>query len=376
MSLLLISTLSVISVNASDATPTGIHYYGDPITIPEGDFASYERDNNGDYYIHYDLNNPDFFGYSYMRLEVEYTSQTRYFIYDGGWKDEENGEPVPDIIITDNQAEKHWSKALGGSIPLSYAGISTELPVNITDNGLSEPELTGYNSVTLDGRNTVINRVSVSDGRIYQEFDAEYAFNQLIGPGTVFSILRSGVKYSGSYNAGEKEFVLSGIKGDKISVKPQFIIRQSASEPVKNGKINAVLYVTGTTLDIPLTVINSENDVTASEPEIIGGATKIAEEVQVDPVKLKKLTPGRKRFTVKWQRDITVSGYEIQYSLKKGFPKKSRRTVTVKGGKSNRLIVKKLKTNKKYFVRIRAFETVNGVKHFSKWSAAKSVKTK
>ena len=38
--------------------------------------------------------------------------------------------------------------------------------------------------------------------------------------------------------------------------------------------------------------------------------------------------------------------------------------------------LKKLKSKKKYFVRIRTYKTVNGKKVYSSWSKAKTVKTK
>ena len=37
---------------------------------------------------------------------------------------------------------------------------------------------------------------------------------------------------------------------------------------------------------------------------------------------------------------------------------------------------KKLKPKKKYYVRVRTYKTVNGVKFYSEWSSAKSVKVK
>ena len=38
--------------------------------------------------------------------------------------------------------------------------------------------------------------------------------------------------------------------------------------------------------------------------------------------------------------------------------------------------ITKLKKNKKYYVQIRTYKTVNGKKCYSKWSAKKSIKTK
>ena len=70
----------------------------------------------------------------------------------------------------------------------------------------------------------------------------------------------------------------------------------------------------------------------------------------------------------------TGDGYQIQYSLKKNM--KGKKTVTVKGSANVKKTIKKLKKNKRYYVRVRAFKTINGVKQYSAWSAKKNIKTK
>lgn len=90
--------------------------------------------------------------------------------------------------------------------------------------------------------------------------------------------------------------------------------------------------------------------------------------------KLSKVKKGKKSFTANWKKVNGVDGYQIQYSTKKSFKKK--KTVTVKSAKTVKKRIKKLKSNKKYYVRIRAYKTINGKKQYSKWSAKKAVKTK
>ena len=48
----------------------------------------------------------------------------------------------------------------------------------------------------------------------------------------------------------------------------------------------------------------------------------------------------------------------------------------LKNTKKNKIALKKLKSNKKYYVRVRAYKNINGKKHFGKWSkkTAKIVK--
>ena len=88
----------------------------------------------------------------------------------------------------------------------------------------------------------------------------------------------------------------------------------------------------------------------------------------------KKLTAGKKRFTVQWKKDKKADGYQVQYSTDKKF-KKNVKSVNV-SKKSTKATVKKLKKGKTYRVRIRSYKKINGKKYYSGWSKMKSVKVK
>ena len=92
-------------------------------------------------------------------------------------------------------------------------------------------------------------------------------------------------------------------------------------------------------------------------------------------LRVKKLVSKRKALVVYWNKIANVSGYQIQVATDKKF-KKNKKTVTVAKQKASKKTVKKLKAKKKYFVRVRAYKTVNGKKSYGKWSKVKSVKTK
>ncbi|MBQ9531693.1 MAG: leucine-rich repeat protein [Eubacterium sp.] len=91
---------------------------------------------------------------------------------------------------------------------------------------------------------------------------------------------------------------------------------------------------------------------------------------------LKKVTKGKKSFKATWNKKSSVAGYQIQYSTSKSFTKKTSKKKTVKGAKKTSVTVKKLKGNKKYYVRIRTYKTVSGTKYYSAWSTSKTVTTK
>ena len=121
----------------------------------------------------------------------------------------------------------------------------------------------------------------------------------------------------------------------------------------------------------------SESATTPSttQPTTKPSTTKNTETVKPKKTSIKKLSKGKKKFTVTWAKVSGVKGYQIQYSSDKKF-KKNNKSVTVTKQKKTKATVKKLKSKKKYYVRVRTYKTVNGKKIYSSWSKVKSVKTK
>lgn len=77
---------------------------------------------------------------------------------------------------------------------------------------------------------------------------------------------------------------------------------------------------------------------------------------------------GKGRVNVSWNRVTGAKGYQVQYSRKKNFA--SAKTVKVSSGKKVKAIVKKLKSKKTYYFRVRATAGSNT----GKWSAVRKVK--
>ncbi len=91
-----------------------------------------------------------------------------------------------------------------------------------------------------------------------------------------------------------------------------------------------------------------------------------------------KIAAKSRGFTVKWKKvSKGITGYQVQYSTSKKFTNKTTKTVSKS---KTSLKVKKLKANKKYYVRVRTYKTYNingeNVKVYSGWSKVKTVKTK
>ncbi|MGN1123765.1 MAG: GH25 family lysozyme [Eubacterium sp.] len=83
----------------------------------------------------------------------------------------------------------------------------------------------------------------------------------------------------------------------------------------------------------------------------------------------------KKKIIISWKKDKLVSGYQLQYSTSKKFYKSKSKTVTV-SKKNTSKAVSKLKSGKKYYVRVRAYKTINGKKVYGNWSSVKSIKVK
>lgn len=98
---------------------------------------------------------------------------------------------------------------------------------------------------------------------------------------------------------------------------------------------------------------------------------------KINPPKtaISKLSAGSKSFRVTWRKKLAqVTGYQIEYSLKKSFA--NSKTATIKDKTTVSKLIKNLKAGKTYYVRIRTYKTVGSAEYYSAWSAAKSVKVK
>ena len=91
--------------------------------------------------------------------------------------------------------------------------------------------------------------------------------------------------------------------------------------------------------------------------------------------KIKKLTSKKANLTITWSKISGVKGYQIQVATDKKF-KKNKKTVTIKKQKTTKKTIKKLKSGKKYYVRIRTYKISKNKKVYSSWTKAKKVKIK
>ena len=169
--------------------------------------------------------------------------------------------------------------------------------------------------------------------------------------------------YSASFVEETDFFFDPGPLGDNAAYRSvSVIVKGTKQDEVKDSEVATKPSESATT---PST----------TQPTTKPSTTKNNKTVKPKKTSIKKLSKGKKKFTVTWAKVSGVKGYQIQYSSDKKF-KKNNKSVTVTKQKTTKATVKKLKSKKKYYVRVRTYKTVNGKKIYSSWSKVKSVKTK
>ncbi len=114
--------------------------------------------------------------------------------------------------------------------------------------------------------------------------------------------------------------------------------------------------------------------VTAKATSAYKSATK---KITIYAIPAKMKTPtvkaGKKKLSVSWKKDSKADGYQIQYSTSSKF--KKAKTVSC-SKKTVKTTLKKLKSGKKYYVRIRAYKKIGSKKYYGSYSKVKNILTK
>ncbi|MBR3273351.1 MAG: fibronectin type III domain-containing protein [Clostridia bacterium] len=86
-----------------------------------------------------------------------------------------------------------------------------------------------------------------------------------------------------------------------------------------------------------------------------------------------KATGGRKQFTVKWKKQKNITGFQIEYSLHRDFANSTK--MYIRSDSTLSATVKKLKSGRTYYVRVRTYNKRKNRLFFSAWSEAVTVNT-
>ena len=121
---------------------------------------------------------------------------------------------------------------------------------------------------------------------------------------------------------------------------------------------------------------NDQNQTQVQQPAANNNAQAPAATAAVTaPQKVKGVKVTNKagnKVKVKWNTVAGVDGYQIQYTYKKGFNKKVKK-VNVNNATKASKVIKKMKVGKKVYVKVRAYQNVNGQKVFGNFSKVKKL---
>ena len=155
-----------------------------------------------------------------------------------------------------------------------------------------------------------------------------------------------------------------------VAKKPAVTVKNTAGTKIAS----TVTYAKGRTSvgKYAVTVkINSAN---------YSGSKTIYFKINPKGTSISKLTAGKKSFTVKWSKQSAkmstsrITGYQYRYSTSSKMT--NAKTYTVNGYSKTSAKKASLISKKYYYVQVRTYKTVSGVKYYSAWSKAKKVKTK
>ena len=91
-------------------------------------------------------------------------------------------------------------------------------------------------------------------------------------------------------------------------------------------------------------------------------------------VKSVKKASSRKLNVVWASHKTQTTGFQVRYATTKKFKSGTYKTVTLTSKSATSKALTKLKAGKTYYVKVRAYKTVDGKKIYSSWSKVKSAK--
>ena len=287
--------------------------------------------------------------------------------YDVSYKD--NIQPGTGAVIV--TGKRNWTGSASAQFAILADGQKIELNSNNTVITLEKESYTA----TGDAIEAKVTSV-VCDNITLKDTDYTVSYTNNVNPGTATVTVTGVGDVTGSANT---TFTITKHKLTDSDVKitvENATYTGKAVEPKVTVKADGKTLKEGTdyTLKYSSNKKIGTGTVTVKGKGIYSGSVKVKFCVNPKPTKLSSVKAGNKRMTVKWKKGSGITGYQIQYSLKKNM--KSAKKVTVKGAKNVKKVIKGLKKKKTYYVRIRTYKVVKGKTYYSDWSAKKKVKIK
>ena len=206
-----------------------------------------------------------------------------------------------------------------------------------------------------------------------QGTDYTVSYKNNVKPGTATVTVTGKGDYTGSAKATFR--ILVPLSKCKLTVKSQTYTGKAlqpavtvkyGSKALKKGTDYTVSYKNNKAVGVATVTVTGKGGYT--------GTKKLTFNILPRAVTISKLTAGKQSLTVKWGKRAEATGYELQYALKSSFA--GAKTVKIKKNATVSATIKKLKTGKTYYVRLRSYKTVGKKTYYSAWSKGKSGKVK
>lgn len=111
--------------------------------------------------------------------------------------------------------------------------------------------------------------------------------------------------------------------------------------------------------------------------EETSGANAAEKKVSIARQTIRRLESRKSRcLTVVWKKNVFADGYQIFCSTSKKFVRSKTRIIRIRNNKKQKYTIKKLKSKKRYYVRVRAYKKVGSVCYYGSYSKRKAIKVK
>jgi hypothetical protein len=278
-------------------------------------------------------------------------------------------DPIPVQIYKGTQLQpkpvvRYKGKVLKEGIDYEITGYADN---NFAGENVGAVYINGCNTTFLKENFLFVARFDIIDGTGGQEWDM---IGGGAGTGGGSNATENGDK---DYTGGTKKEI-TGVRDSytKVQGGKGFVLKAKAPLAVTYESSDKKIITVGRT-DGKVTIKNiGKAVVTIKAGELTKKVT-----VKVIPKKVASLKgkAANRSARLSWKRDKGVSGYQIQRASDKKFSK-DKKSAAVKGNKTTAYTAGKLKSGKKYFIRVRAYKKVNGKKYYGEWSKRISVKIK
>jgi Fibronectin type III domain. len=97
--------------------------------------------------------------------------------------------------------------------------------------------------------------------------------------------------------------------------------------------------------------------------------------VRITTRTLTSVSAGEKKLTAKWSASKVFTGYELQVATDSAFTK-NLKTITIADPNTSRKTVTGLKSDRRYYVRVRSYHIFEGTTYYGQWSETRNCKVK